>query len=149
MWYLHHLGQAACRPGQLALCAGSLGARLLRLPSILQLPAWAAPAAAAAAAGAPLQQAAAGHCGRCACSSRPASAAARPGFSRAAAASAGSAWEVTEQLEGIVLHARAYYQRQCPEPPPAAELARVVVAVSRLVQAEFGAAQGCGECNLR
>jgi hypothetical protein len=58
-------------------------------------------------------------------------------------------WAATDKLEGIVLHARAYYQGQQAEPPAAAELIALVVAVSRLVQAEFGAVQGRGECNLR
>jgi hypothetical protein len=58
-------------------------------------------------------------------------------------------WAATDKLEGIVLHARGYYQGQQAEPPSAAELIAVVVAVSRLVQAEFGAVEGRGECSLR
>jgi hypothetical protein len=58
-------------------------------------------------------------------------------------------WAATDKLEGTVLHARSYYQGQQAEPPSAAELVAVVVAVSRLVQAEFGAVEGRGECSLR
>lgn len=87
-----------------------------------------------------------------------------------AAANAAAMYTATEQMHSTVSGMRAYYsqhqqqqqpqrwgpsihqqqQQQLLQPPPtAADLSCVVVAVSRLVQKEYGALHGQGECSLR
>lgn len=52
-------------------------------------------------------------------------------------------------MSGALVHqAQAPQMLCCPQPSPA-DLSAIVVAVSRLVQAEYGAVHGWGECQLR
>jgi hypothetical protein len=77
-----------------------------------------------------------------------------------AAAAAAAMYTATEQMHNTVCGMRAYYaqqqheqqrrqQQQRLQPPSAADLSGVIVAVSRLVQMQYGALHGQGECSLR
>lgn len=76
------------------------------------------------------------------------------GVSTAAAANAAAIYAATAEMQDILSGMREYYcstetGRHGLPTPTTADLSAVVVGVSRLVQIEWGAQHGWGECHLR